>query len=166
MPSSRTISEKSKKTVLIKTTGHEKTRFTIVLTCIADGTPLKLMVIFKCKTIPKGNFPTNMVLHVHPKGWMDEEGIKLWICKVWAARPGGLGQKQSLLVLREDHNTHVSVIPGGLTSLVQPLDVCLNKPFKDRLRRLWTDWMMSGEMSYRAGGNIRAALLTTVVEWV
>ena len=69
-------------------------------------------------------------------------------------------------ILREDHNTHVAVIPGGLTSLVQPSDVCLNKPFKDRLRRLWTDWMMSGEMSYTAGGNICAAPLTTVVQWV
>ena len=80
MPSSRTISEKGKETVFIKTTGHEKTRFTVVFSCMADGTPLKPMVIFKRRTIPKGNFPTNVVLHVHPKGWMGEEGIKLWIC--------------------------------------------------------------------------------------
>jgi len=28
------------------------------------------------------------------------------------------------------------MIPAGCTSLVQPLDVCLNKPFKDRIRAL------------------------------
>lgn len=47
MPTARTVSHKGQKTVLVKTTGHEKTRFTVVLTCLADGTKLKPMVIFK-----------------------------------------------------------------------------------------------------------------------
>ena len=38
-------------------------------------------------------------------------------------------------------NTTIAVIPGGLTSVLQPLDVCLNKPFKDKLRSKWIDWM-------------------------
>ena len=42
-------------------------------------------------------------------------------------------------VLWEDHNTDIAVIPGGLTSIVQPLDVCLNKPFKDHLRSKWSE---------------------------
>ena len=32
-------------------------------------------------------------------------------------------------------NTDLAVIPEGLTSVLQPLDVCLNKPFKDRVRQ-------------------------------
>ena len=35
--------------------------------------------------------------------------------------------------LLKSENTDLSVIPGGLTSVLQSLDVCLNKPFKDRL---------------------------------
>ena len=72
MPSARTVNEKGAKTVLVNTTGHEKSRFTVVLACMADGTKLKPMVIFKRKTLPKENFPPGVLVHCHPKGWMDE----------------------------------------------------------------------------------------------
>lgn len=71
MPSAKTVNSKGKKTVLVNTTGHEKSRFTVVLTCLADGTRLKPMVIFKRKTIPKEKFPPGVIIHCHPKGWMD-----------------------------------------------------------------------------------------------
>ena len=32
-------------------------------------------------------------------------------------------------------------IPGRCTSLCQPVDVGFNKPFKDRIKRLWTTWI-------------------------
>ena len=65
--------------------GHEKCRFTAVLSCLADGTKLKPMVIFKRKTIPKENIPAGVVVHCQPKVWMDEEGLKIWVQKVWKA---------------------------------------------------------------------------------
>jgi len=37
MPSARTVNEKSAKTVLVNTTGHDKLWFTVVLACMADG---------------------------------------------------------------------------------------------------------------------------------
>ena len=95
---SKTVNSKGQKTVLVNTTGHEKSRFTVVLTCLADGTRLKPMVIFKRKTIPKEKFPPGVIIHCHPKGWMDEAGLKVWIQKVWSARPGGLLRKRSLLI--------------------------------------------------------------------
>ena len=83
MPSPRTVNARGERTVLVNTTGHEKCRFTAVLSCLADGTKLKPMVIFKRKTIPKENFPAGVVVHCHLKGWMDEEGLKIWVQKVW-----------------------------------------------------------------------------------
>ena len=82
MPSARTVSEKGEKIILVKTTGNEKYRFTVVLACMADGTRLKPMIVFKRKTIPKVIFPAGLVIHAHPKGWMDEAGVKIWIEKI------------------------------------------------------------------------------------
>ena len=50
LPGNQTVHAKGEKTVLVKTTGHEKTHFTVVLSCMADGTKLKPLIIFKRKT--------------------------------------------------------------------------------------------------------------------
>lgn len=171
---------KGTKTVLVKSTGHEKTKFTVVLSCLADGTKLKPMVIFKRKTMPKIKFSAGVFVHVHENGWMDQAGVKLWIDNAWNMRNGGLRKEHSLLAWDmfrshltsetknhlNESNTATAVIPAGLTSLLQPLDVSLNKPFKDRLRHEWNQWMMEGEKTYTTGGNMRAPSLDILCDFV
>ena len=36
-------------------------------------------------------------------------------------------------------NTDIAIIPGGMTSMVQPLDVSINKPFKGLVREKWNN---------------------------
>ena len=94
MPPNRTINNTGEKTIKIRTTGNEKNRVTVVLTCAGDGSKLRPMLIFKRKTLPK-------VANKHgvqEKGWMDTERMKTWIEKVWRSRRGGLGRRRSLLV--------------------------------------------------------------------
>ena len=89
MPSTQIIHKKGEKTVMIKTTGHEKTHFTVVLTCMAHGGKLPPMVIFKRKTPPKDEFPSGgVVIHQRPKGWMDEPGVMKWLSSMWVRRDG------------------------------------------------------------------------------
>ena len=58
--------------MMIKTTGHEKRRFTVVLACMADGTKLRPVVIFKHKTQPKNaKFVPSVIVQAHTRGWMD-----------------------------------------------------------------------------------------------
>ena len=78
---------------------------------------------------------------------MDDKGCIKWINEVWARHPSRMLNRKSLLVWHmfksrlcenvkttiKRFNTDIAVICGGLTSIIQPLDVCLNKPFKDSL---------------------------------
>ncbi|GFW10555.1 pogo transposable element with KRAB domain [Trichonephila clavipes] len=98
MIGNKTIDLKGTKMIHIKTTGHEKFHFTVVLFRLADGTKLNPMVIFKSKKVPKSNFPKGVFIHVHEKGWMDENGVKLWIKNIWQRCPGPILNPESLLV--------------------------------------------------------------------
>ena len=73
----------------VKTTRHEKSKFAVVLGCMADGTKLKSMVVFKRKTLTKKTFSKGVLIHVHPKGRMNEDGYKLWINQVRIDLSGG-----------------------------------------------------------------------------
>ena len=36
---------------------------------------------------------------------------------------------------------HLAVIPGGLTSQLQPLDISVSKPFKGCMHEEWAKWI-------------------------
>ena len=65
-----------------------------------------------------------------------------------------------------DKGIDLAVIPGGLTSICQPLDVTINKPFKDNLCKEWHIWMTGGGARTTSSGNLRWAKLSDVCEWV
>ena len=47
IPWNKTVDVKGSKTIMIRTSGSEKTRYTVVLACCADGTKLPPLLIFK-----------------------------------------------------------------------------------------------------------------------
>ncbi|CAG8834240.1 17576_t:CDS:2, partial [Gigaspora margarita] len=63
-------------------------------------------------------------------------------------------------------NTDLAVIPRGLTSMCQPLDVCINKPFKDQLHKIWHRWIANSSNSITKKGNLKCARLNIVCCWV
>ena len=46
------------------------------------------------------------------------------------------------------------------------LDVSINKPFKDRMRAKWQNWMLAGQHSFTAGGHIRKVELDEICRWI
>ena len=69
---------------------------TPVLACCADRTKLPPMIIFKRNSLPKEKIPSGVIVHMQGKGWMNEEGMKIWFNKVWSQRPVGLLKKKQL----------------------------------------------------------------------
>jgi len=59
LPGNLTIDECGTR-INIQTTGHERSHFTVVLACMADGTKLPPLIIFKLKKVPRVNFPSNV----------------------------------------------------------------------------------------------------------
>lgn len=60
----------------------------------------------------------------------------------------------------------VEVIPRGLTSVLQPLEKSLNKPFKGNVRRKYLAWMISGPCDYTLAGKKKAPSRNLVLRWV
>src|SRR6185437_3303555 len=113
----------------------------------ADGRKLPAVCIFKLKNIFRKTFPEDVIIRVNEKGWCNENEMHYWINNVWTER-SELENPQSLLILDsfrghlvdsvkhefQENNTHLAVIPAGLTSKLQPLDVAINKPFKEKVQ--------------------------------
>ena len=53
-------------------------------------------------------------------------------------------------------------IPKGCTSLVQPLDVSVNRPFKVAIRKQWMKWMDEEEPITTASGRRKRVCLLSV----
>ena len=92
---------------------------------------------------------------------MDDDLKKVWVEDIWIkhirAECQKFGFKNSLLTfdafaahLTDDvesqlleAKTDTLAIPAGCTSKYQPIDVCLNKPFKAILRKCWLNYISS-----------------------
>jgi hypothetical protein len=90
-------------------------------------------------------------VHNNEKGWMDNNVMDLWLKSCYVQRPGGFFRQQKSLLVLDSMRAHISdiskeriqatdsilsVIPGVLTKLLQPLDNSVSKTFKAEHRKL------------------------------
>jgi len=71
VPLNKTVEVKGAKKITIKTSGNEKTHYTVVLGCCADGTKFPPSLIVKRKMLPKDVIPHGIYVNVYSKGRTD-----------------------------------------------------------------------------------------------
>jgi hypothetical protein len=175
MPGERTMEFSGKKTIRMTSTGHEKSRITVCLAALADGTKLLPLVLMK-GVRPLKDVPTGVVVRMTPKSWADESVMKFWLHTIWRKKShrrllvwdsfSGHKTKAIKELLSGKYNTDMAIIPGGCTSKLQPCDVSWNKPFKDRYRELYDDWLYNDTPSLTKQGNRRPPEKKTILRWI
>ena len=60
--------------------------------------------------------------------------------------------------------TKLLLIPGGCTSILQPLDISINKPFKGYIRQCWCRYMI--EETEKGDSPIRRPPKESLVDWI
>ncbi len=158
-----TYAKRGSRTVSIKGADSAQ-RCTVMLRGNLAGGKLSPFIIFKGANTRMGyikkeleigdGYPKDMVYGVQEKAWMDEELMLEWIEKVW--KPEVEGNEQTYLILDEcrthlttsvrnafaECRTEIELIPGGYTSKLQPMDVGINKPFKNHIRAEFHNWLV------------------------
>ena len=184
MNPSTTLAEIGTKTVHIRSSTNDTKRATVAVTIAADGTVLPAAVIFKGK--PGGRieqrefeeYPPNNQYHCQEAAWMDEKVMLAWVdgpLKAYVEQaPEGIipllildsyrcHMMASVVHRIQEMGVEVIHIPGGCTGLCQPVDVGFNKPFKDRIRKRWIEWMIADGL---ATGTTTSPTRKVVAEWI
>jgi hypothetical protein len=166
MNAKRMLEVVDKKTIHICTSTNDTKRVTMAVTITADGTLLLSTLIFKgkpngrivTKEFPRGDYPTTHFYKYHDNTWMDEEVMITWVNKVLAPYVATAPDHVVPILILDMYRCHIIAlvvqmiqelggevqhIPGGCTSLCQPVDVGFNKPFKDQIQRQWFNWMIA-----------------------
>jgi len=145
------------------------------------GRKLPPLLILKLETLPKSEaFPKDVIVRAQEKGWMTEELMLEWLKIVWGCRPRAFLDQTSMLVLDtfrghltdsvknqlRKMKTELVAIPGEMTSVLQPMDVSVNKPFKDRLRQQYLTWIADPARELTETGKIKHAAPSEVAQWV
>lgn len=161
----RTLDLVGARTINCRKTANSTARVTVSLAVSANGDKLKPMLIFKGKpegTIARTEIPTfetrnELLLCCQENAWQDEANMRRWIDEILVPYLQEKAQGVPAILFLDHFSVHKSaatmarlaeigvqleLIPAGCTGLVQPVDVGIGKPFKDRIRKTWMDWMI------------------------
>ncbi|KAH9361820.1 hypothetical protein HPB48_003771 [Haemaphysalis longicornis] len=149
MTSNMMVSMKGAREVKLLTKSKEKLQFTVTLSCLVGSTKLRPYIVFKQKTMPSEVFPKGLVVHINKRVYMMKRRGGWVVLSSVATEARSVPQKihskppyfgfvsRSFSSQGEggaaERGRDMLVIPGGLTGQLQPLDVSVNKPFKDLL---------------------------------
>lgn len=180
MPGDTTVATTGSRSVSLKTTGHEKNHFTVVLTARADGKKLKPFVVFKGKgtrLIKDLQSIPGIIVKFSANGWMNDALTAQYLHSIigslsftkrlliWDAYRCHTSEATRAEVLRM--GLHTAIVPGGCTKFIQAADVVWNACFKGHLRSIYDSWLAEpAGHQYTRGGNMKPPPRSLLCEWV
>lgn len=162
MSRSRTLERRGARTVRVLENPAASVRSTAVLAVSLSGEKLNPLIVFKGR--PQGSISRNILLNrinlpatieysVQENAWADERVMIEWIEKCFS--PYLVDKSRRSLLILDTYKAHMTArfvsavsalncdiiyIPGGLTPILQPLDISVNKPIKDYIRDSYSRW--------------------------
>ena len=121
-----------KKTVTVKTTGHEKTRVSNGLAAKADGTKLPPFIVFKGakqETAALDKEIKTCCIASSPNAWMNTELTYSWVNKVFGTWDLYECHREDSVNFASCKKTFVLIVLERFTKYIQDPDVSWNKPF-------------------------------------
>lgn len=174
--SKTTVEKKGSSSIYVASTGYESARVTCILAIRLDGTKIPPTIIVKGKKDKIEQILGNYVLESE-KAWSTQSVIRKWVDFVL---PTILRGSERGLLVWDSASTHRAkdmknflterridqiVIPAGMTSYLQTLDLVINKPFKDHLRKEVNDYI-ENRMERNQRGNFIKPNQQEIVNWV
>ena len=170
MPQNKTVDYKGAKDIGIITFGGEKAGISVLLGITLNGKKLRPLLIFKAKPFRTLEKKLNQIVIVkagkvfvfcQEKARCVIEIFIKWLKLIFLNYQNNEAKDTCLLVLDKapshvnkkviqflnDNNIKRIFIPGGLTSKLQPLDVVVNKPFKDYLKEKYNQYQIDNDFN-------------------
>ena len=167
MVPNKTLNIAGARSINVRTSTGSTMRLTCAVTVSAAGDILRPFIVFKGKrdgriarefqNPEKSGFLVDCSYICQDRAWMDEAVMLQWVKEVlepWSKHvPAGIVPyllldsykchlMSSVVHAIQDLGIEVEHIPGGCTGLVQLLDVGVNKPLKNWIRRKWEEYML------------------------
>ena len=167
MVPNKTLNVAGERSINVRTSTGSTMQLTCAVTVSAARDILRPFIVFKGKrdgriacefqNPEKSGFPADCSYICQDRAWMDEAVMLQWVkdvLELWSKHvPAGIVPyllldsykchlMSSVVHAIQDLGIEVDHIPGGCTGLVQPLDVGVNKPLKNWIRRKWEEYML------------------------
>ena len=191
MPETKTVDIKENKEIDIYTFGADKVRISVLLSIAGNGNKLPPILVFKAKK--NGRFENDLnslqivkdkkiFVYCQGNAWCDTDIFLNWLKNIYLNYELIKIKKKCLLILDKapSHCTNTIIdflnnnkikrvfIPGGLTRKLQPLDLSVNKPLKEKLKKKYNQYIIDkGDEDNTLFHNHQAKVdRKLIVQWV
>jgi hypothetical protein len=107
---------------------------------------------------------------------MTDELVADWLNAMRCKKPGGLLQQWSKLVqdffhghltdkLKEE-KCNLVITPGGMTTMLQPLGVLVNRPFEKNFAWAYKEWIRMAQHRLTPTARLKQSVLSDVCQWI